>query len=174
MQFQTPVKWKLSQDHSYQTAQQQNCSHTQMYVTHEELRLRKGLTSEGPLQLSNSPSERTPPDFQPMVSESVSQYSLPWLQFGWIFPLPNTHWFESKYPAAGGSSECPASARYHRGLSLSPTWRQQTDAREWPQAEERKEAEATHSQPGKPSLSGSSLARQQDFCFPLCRQEAGE
>ena len=37
-----------------------------------------------------------------------------------------------------------------------------------------KEAEATHSQAGKPSLSGSSLARQQDFCFPLCRQDDGE
>lgn len=38
----------------------------------------------------------------------------------------------------------------------------------------RKEAEATHSQHGKPSLHGSSLTRQQHFCFPLCQTEARE
>jgi hypothetical protein len=40
MQFQTSVKWKLSQGHSYQTpsSTRELQLHTQMYLTHEELR----------------------------------------------------------------------------------------------------------------------------------------
>lgn len=67
--------------------------------------------------------------------------------------------------------ECPASVRYHRELSLTSKWKQQKGARGVASVRGKmKEAEATHSQHGKPSLHGSSLTREH-FCFPLCQPE---
>ena len=70
-------KWELSRGLSQQThsSATELQSLTQMHLAQGELSHRKDLTSEGPFQLSNSPSEKNAPRLSALLSADTASES---------------------------------------------------------------------------------------------------